>query len=71
MDVLSIVMFVTGSEFKKLRSSAGYSQSQLSRALEITIRSLTRWETGETPIPKIAELALKYVTEKKRGKGKR
>ncbi len=57
-----------GSEFQKLRKSAGYSQSQLSRELDIAIRSLTRWETGETPIPKIAELALKYVIEKKREK---
>jgi hypothetical protein len=32
---------------------------------------LTRWETGETKVPKIAELALKYVVEKKRGKGTR
>ena len=30
----------------------------------LTIRSLTRWETDETPIPKIAELALKYIVEK-------
>jgi len=62
---------VTGDEFRKLRRSAGYSQSQLSREIDVTIRSLTRWETGETPIPKIAELALKYVVEKKRGKQQR
>lgn len=57
--------FVTGNEFRRLRRSAGYSQSQLAREIDVTIRSLTRWETGETPIPKIAELALKYITEKK------
>jgi DNA-binding transcriptional regulator YiaG len=49
----------------------GYSQSQLSREIDVAIRSLTRWETGETPIPKIAELALKYVVEKKGKKGTR
>jgi len=70
MDVSSIDRFVTGSKFRKLRRDAGYSQSQLSRELDITIRSLTRWERGETPVPKIAELALKYVIEKRRGKGR-
>jgi transcriptional regulator with XRE-family HTH domain len=56
---------VTGNEFRRLRRTAGYSQSQLAREIDVTIRSLTRWETGETPIPKIAELALKYTIEKK------
>lgn len=62
---------MTGDEFRKLRRSAGFTQAQLAHEIDVMIRSLTRWETGETPIPKIAELALKYVIEKKRGKGKR
>ena len=67
-----MVSFVTGSEFRKLRKSGGFSQSQLSREIDVTIRSLTRWETGETPIPKLAEFALRYVVEmKKWKKGKR
>jgi transcriptional regulator with XRE-family HTH domain len=70
VDVSSISGFVTGKEFRRARRSAGYSQAQLSRELAITIRSLTRWETGETPVPKIAELALKYVVKEKRRKGK-
>jgi transcriptional regulator with XRE-family HTH domain len=65
MDDSSIVLSVTGNEFRRWRRSAGYSQSQLAREIDVTIRSLTRWETGETPIPKIAELALKYIIEKK------
>ena len=68
---MSIYSLVTGKEFRKLRLSSGYSQSQLSREIDVTIRSLTRWETGETPIPKIAELALKYLIEKQSEKGKR
>jgi transcriptional regulator with XRE-family HTH domain len=71
MDGSSICLFVTGNEFRKLRRSGGYSQAQLSREIDVTIRSLTRWETGETPIPKIAVLALKYVIEKKAEKGTR
>jgi transcriptional regulator with XRE-family HTH domain len=56
---------MTGSEFRKLRLSAKYSQAKLCRELDVAIRTMTRWETGETPIPKIAELASKYVIEKK------
>lgn len=62
---------MTGSEFKKLRESIGYTQASLSKEIDVTIRSLTRWETGETPIPKIAELALKYVAERNQGRKKR
>lgn len=62
---------MTGSEFKKLRESIGYTQASLSKEIDVTIRSLTRWETGETPIPKIAELALKYVAERNQGRKQR
>jgi len=54
-----------------MRKAAGYSQSMLAKELDLTIRSLTRWETDETPIPKIAELALKYIAEKSQGRKKR
>jgi DNA-binding XRE family transcriptional regulator len=62
---------VTGSGFKKLRETIGHTQASLSKEIDVTIRSLTRWETGETPIPKIAELALKYIAERSQGKKKR
>jgi transcriptional regulator with XRE-family HTH domain len=62
---------MTGNEFRKLRAAAGYSQAKLCQELEVAIRTMTRWETGETTIPKIADLALKYIIEKKGGKGKR
>jgi DNA-binding transcriptional regulator YiaG len=62
---------VTGIEFKKLRETIGHTQASLSKEIDVTIRSLTRWETGETPIPKIAELALKYIAERSQGKNKR
>ena len=62
---------MTSRDFSKLRQDAGYSQAKLSRELDVAIRTITRWERGETSIPKIAELALKYIIEKKRGKGTR
>jgi transcriptional regulator with XRE-family HTH domain len=61
---------MTGPQFKKLRESIGYSQARLSKEIDVTIRSLTRWETGETPIPKIAEIALKHVVSAAKSKEK-
>ncbi len=62
---------VTGIAFKKLHETIGHTQASLSKEIDVTIRSLTRWETGETPIPKIAEVALKYIVERSQGKKKR
>jgi len=52
---------MTGRQFRKTRRDAGYSQAKVARELDVAIRTLTRWEREETPIPKMAELALKYV----------
>ena len=58
---------MTGAQFKELRESIGYSQARLSKEIDVTIRSITRWETGETPIPKIAEISLKHLAAKAKG----
>ncbi len=52
---------MTPREFAKLRKSIGYSQSQLAREMDLYVRSISRWETGEIPLPKLAELALLYL----------
>jgi DNA-binding transcriptional regulator YiaG len=61
---------MSGREFKRLRNSVGLSQGKVSKEIGVTVRTLTRWETGETRIPKMAELALRYVIEQKQ-KGSR
>ena len=63
---------MTGDEFREVRrKSIKYSQARLSREMDITIRTITRWETGEVPIPKIAEMTLRFIELKARKKGKR
>jgi transcriptional regulator with XRE-family HTH domain len=52
--------------FKKLRESVGFTQAEVAELLGVTIRSLTRWETGVLPTPRMAELALRYIVEKKK-----
>jgi DNA-binding transcriptional regulator YiaG len=57
---------MTARQFKKLRKSIGYSQSQLAREMDLYVRSISRWETGEVPLPKLAELALLYLAEQRK-----
>ncbi len=54
---------MTTEEFKKLRESAGHSPKTLAIALGAHLRTVWRWERGETIIPKVVELALRYVAE--------
>ena len=70
IDVESTLCRVKGNEFRNLRKSAGFSQSQLSKELDVTIRSITRWETDVNPIPRIAELAIRYLVDKVRARKK-
>ena len=48
-------------EFKKLRESIGYSQARLSTEMDLTIRTISRWETGEVKIPKVVEIAIRAI----------
>jgi DNA-binding transcriptional regulator YiaG len=43
---------MTGKELKKLRESIGISQATFARATELSVRTVSRWETGEGKIPK-------------------
>jgi len=52
---------VTKSDFKKLRESIGYSQARLSKEMDVTIRTISRWETGEVKIPKVVEIAIRTI----------
>jgi len=60
---------VTKGEFKKLRESIGYSQARLSKEMDVTIRTISRWDRGGFTIPRIAELALRTVVSENKKKG--
>jgi DNA-binding transcriptional regulator YiaG len=65
-----IVTSMRRDEFKKLRESVGYTQVELAKAFGVYVRSISRWETGEFPVPKMAELALRYIVDQVRKKDK-
>jgi len=52
---------VTKGEFKKLRESIGYIQARLSKEMDVTIRTITRWENGEVRIPRVVEIAIRAI----------
>lgn len=54
---------MTKDEFKRLRESAGHTQASLAAAMGVHLRTVWRWELGETIIPKVVELAVRYVAE--------
>jgi transcriptional regulator with XRE-family HTH domain len=59
---------MSGNEFRKLRISINYTQEQLSKEIDVSIRGISRWEHEDIAIPKIAELALRYIVERHQGK---
>ena len=62
---------MTGREFKKLRQSTGLSQSQLGRELDLYVRTISKYENDDLIIPKVTELALRYVAQQVKQKEKR
>jgi DNA-binding transcriptional regulator YiaG len=63
MTQSNYIDIVSGREFRKLRQSVEYSQADVAKEIGVTVRSITRWETGQFRIPKIAELALRFVVQ--------
>jgi transcriptional regulator with XRE-family HTH domain len=56
---------MSGNEFRKLRMSINYTQERLSKEIDVSVRGISRWEHGDITIPKIAELALRYIIAEK------
>ena len=59
---------MSGKEFRRLRMSIDYTQERLSKEIDVSVRGISRWEHDDIPIPKIAELALRYIVDKHQGK---
>jgi len=57
---------VSATQFRKLRESKGYSQTELARVLKVTVRTISRWENGQRKVPHIAIMALESLKRKER-----
>ncbi len=54
---------MTKDEFKHLRTKAGHTQASLANEMGVHLRTVTRWEIGEVAVPRVVELALRYIAE--------
>ena len=60
---MPILALVTDDEFKALRTKAGHTQATLAKEMGVHLRTVTRWEIGEVIVPRVVELALRYIVE--------
>ena len=54
---------MTSQDLREFRKRMGWIQTELANALEVSLRTLARWE-NEGGIPKTVELAVKYIEER-------
>lgn len=56
---------MTANQLQKLLDSGDLSQRGAARDLGISERQMRRYCAGDAPVPKVIELALRYVCEHK------
>jgi len=49
------------AELTKIRERLKLNQSKLAAELNVQRSTVSRWESGEVAIPKVAELAVRYL----------
>lgn len=54
---------VTKQQLRKFLEKMGWPQTRTAEALDIDHRTMRRYVSGDKPVPKAVELALKYLAE--------
>lgn len=54
---------MTAIEMKRIRTTLGLTQDELAAELEISVRTIRRWEQDQWPIPKLAASYLRLLRE--------
>jgi len=52
---------MTAAEFTAIKAKCGLSQSKLVKILGKSIRTISRYETGKTPIPLLVERFMREI----------
>ena len=58
---------VTARQMKNLRARLDWSQERLAEALGVHPMTVSKWERGENAIPRLAELACKWIESQEGG----
>ncbi|MEX0801331.1 MAG: hypothetical protein WD379_08950 [Dehalococcoidia bacterium] len=56
---------MTGNEFREWRVKHGLTQPQAGLLLGRTKVTIIQWEHGRRPIPKVVELAVRHLTDRR------
>jgi transcriptional regulator with XRE-family HTH domain len=54
---------VTAAQLKKARAALDWSQGRLAEELGVHPMTVSKWERGEQPIPQMAAIAIRCLTE--------
>lgn len=52
---------VDKDSFRRKRERLGLTQEELAKRLDINRGTIIRYESGETPVPKVVEMAFKVI----------
>lgn len=55
---------MSAQQFKRIRERKALTQAQVAKALKVTIRTVSRWETGARKVPHIAIMAIEGIKAK-------
>ena len=59
---------MTANQFKRFRTKLWKNQREAAQALGVSQPTVTRWETGENPVPRMAQILIrKYINEAMEG----
>jgi transcriptional regulator with XRE-family HTH domain len=54
---------MTGRQLRNMLKREGFTQSQAAQLIGISDRQMRRYVASRTPIPKVVECALRYVSQ--------
>jgi DNA-binding XRE family transcriptional regulator len=52
---------MTGKEFKIKRVTFDMTQAQIAKELDLNPNTVSRYETGDLPVPKLVELSMETI----------
>ena len=70
-DTVSYTGIMHSLQFRKLLEKAGLTQVEAARLIDVTDRTMRRYVSGETPVPRVVIYALLHVIEQRRKEGEK
>lgn len=59
-------MPMTAAKLRKYMEEFGLTQPRLAKGLDVDVRTVRRWVTGESTIPRVVDYALRYMAQNTR-----